>query len=227
MAGPRISPKQTFRTATGRQLPADEMKAAIHRLNTQHTYLDHHSTNVGFQATSPRNMEALTVRPPSAPAVVTAGKKLKLTRIVRQEFDTRPQTAGACPTQSFGHRPCVANPSKFGPRPRSQSRVIISLSTMQATSTRYRDNLSMSPLSVNPGILDRRNCTSDFARKLTMRQQAAAAQRLSNSHRLDFAEKSCTDSNGRGHHARNMQRNLSLWERPGEVCHQHHPVQVV
>lgn len=218
MAGPRISPRQTFRTYNGRHIPADKMRAAIHRLNAQHTYLAGHSSSVGFQATSPTSMEALIVRPPSAPAVITGGSKMKLTCIERQDFNMRPRTAGPHAVKQAGHDDQGMGYSGCAEL-RPTSHFSINLNSSHIIDVRQRGNSSRTSCFTKTGVLDRHNCSSDFARKLTLRQQLSMADRLSNTHRVKPS--SMTNSNAFQDKvgARNMQRNLSLWERPGEVFH--------
>lgn len=214
MAGPRISPQQTFRTANGRHLPAVEMRAAIHRLNAKHSYLGGQSTSVGFQATSPKSMEALVGRPPSAPAVATGGVRMKLTCITRQDFDVRPKTAGTSTIQAGlldyrGYAGCA--------RPGSTSRISIHLNANHCTGAKHHSKSSRSQAVAGTRALDRQNCTSEFARKLTLQQQKSMADRLSNSHKAKLFSTSI-GMGARGNGARSMKRNLSLWERPGAVC---------
>lgn len=225
MAGPRISPQQTFRTANGRQLPADEMRAAIHRLNAQHIAFGGQSTSVGFQATSPKSMEALVGRPPSAPAVVTGGARMKLTCITRQDFDMRPTTAGTSAIQAdtFNHRGW-AGCARPGPRP--TSRLSINRSANQSAGVTHRKDSTRNQNVAETQSLNRQNCTSEFARKLTLQQQISMADRLSKPCEVKRFSTS-TGMRARGNGARSMKRSLSLWERPGEVhhsflaCHQH------
>eukprot|EP00892_Ulva_mutabilis_P008407 jgi/Ulvmu1/5939/UM026_0061.1 len=218
MAGPRISPQQTFKTATGRHLPANEMKAAIQRLNAQHSYLDQQSTGVGFQATSPNNMEALTVRPPSAPAVVTGGSKLRLTRVRRQDFDARPHTARACVTQAVVLVQGKGRSDTHGCKSEPVARVGINLGPNKAVGTRRPDKAVTPARAAHAGPLNRHNCTSEFARKLTQQQQTAMADRLATSHKTKFADRLPTHaSRHSSSQQRNMKRNLSLWDRPGEI----------
>lgn len=186
MAGPRIHPSEHFLTTSGRRLHAKQMRSVIHRLNTQHTYLQGVNLGAaGFQSAHPQNVAALSKRPASAGACLTSqtNSAFNLTRVTRQDFDrARPSTA--VPSSGFmvgGQREQQGNSPMASAGSRVPAKVSTSLRDVdddfpfgKVKKQRSDKKQAKPPVpKVNPFC-----CSSEFMRKLTPAQQMASMDRL-------------------------------------------------
>jgi hypothetical protein len=186
MAGPRIHPSEHFLTTSGRRLHATQMRSVIHRLNTQHTYLQ--GVNVGaagFQSVNPTSVAALSKRPASAGACllnsVQTTSAFNLTRITRQDFDrARPSTAFPASRIMAGERNEGSHSSEDGLRTQTAA-VRASLydgDGFPFGSKRSKPESCKSRSKPPVPKIDPFCCSSDFMRKLTPRQQVASVEGL-------------------------------------------------
>ena len=189
MAGPRIHPSEHFLTTSGRRLHAKQMRSVIHRLNTQHTYLQGVNVGaVGFQSALPQSVAALSKRPASAGACLLSsaqtGSAFNLTRVTRQDFDrARPSTAIPASGVMAGggsEQNGAAKSRGAAENPRMPSKVSTAfLREAEGFPFSNKEKSGKSRLQTPVPKIDPQNCSSEFMRKLTPRQQIASNDRLS------------------------------------------------
>jgi hypothetical protein len=204
------------------------MRAAIQRLSTQHSYLSGLKCGaVSFESAKPCDVAALSKRPATAGArfqsetAYTASRSaLNLTRVSRQDFDhVRPQSALpgslAMVQQTGSNSPGFSSPHarsstghaqgspKFGSGP------VVSTRRKPASGSRRPSKQVVNKITPQ-------NCSSEFMRKLTLQQQIASVDRLSNSHRQFLTDNKQTAPAATKLGGRSMNRTLSVWERPAD-----------